>query len=53
MDPINLLYYGIICGILSLFAPRLRRTPIRFCVGIAVGLGAAGFLPAVRMAMGL
>jgi len=48
MDPINLLYYGIVCGGLALLAPELRSRPARALAGILVGLAAAALLPMVK-----
>ncbi len=48
MDPVTLAYYGLICGVLGLAAPRWRRPGTRFLIGILVGLVAAGLLPAIR-----
>jgi hypothetical protein len=53
MDPVTLTYYGLICGLLCLAAPRMRTGTIRFLVGVAVGLAAAGTLPPLRQALGL
>lgn len=48
VDPVTLVYYGLICGALSLAAPRWRRPGPRFVFGILVGIVAAGILPAIR-----
>lgn len=53
MDPVTLTYYGAICGLLSLAAPRFGHGLRRFALGIAVGLLAAAALPALRRALGL
>lgn len=53
MDPVTLTYYGLICGLLSLVAPRLRAPGFRFAIGLGVGLVAASFLPPLRAAFGL
>ncbi len=52
LDPISLVYYAIVCGLLGIFAPRLRTAPIRFATGVVVGLIAAGLLPALRGMIG-
>jgi len=51
MDPVTLAYYGLVCGVLSLVAPRWRKPGLRFLVGILVGLVAAGLLPTVRQSL--
>jgi len=53
MDPLALVYYALVCGLLGLAAPRLRRPLTRFAVGVAVGLVAAGALPGLRAMIGL
>ena len=53
MDPVTLTYYGAICGLLSLAAPRVGSGLLRFALGIAVGLLAAAALPVLRRALGL
>jgi hypothetical protein len=52
MDPVTLLYYGAICGCLSLVSPRIRPGVLRVLLGIVVGLAAATLLPALRSAIG-
>lgn len=52
MDPVTLLYYALVCGLLGLAAPRLRTPGLRFATGVAVGLVAAGALPALRALLG-
>ena len=52
MDPVTLTFYGIVCGLLAYAAPLLGRGPVRFAVGLAVGLVAAGALPHLRAALG-
>lgn len=48
MDPVALIFYAIICGVLSLFAPQLGRAPQRLIIGAIVGIAAAAVLPLVR-----
>jgi hypothetical protein len=48
MDPVTLAYYAVICGLLSLAAPRLATPMQRFVAGVLVGLVAAGGLPFLR-----
>jgi tetrahydromethanopterin S-methyltransferase subunit C len=52
MDPVTLAYYGLICGLLSLAAARLRPTGLRFVAGVLVGLIAAAALRVPRQAGG-
>jgi len=51
MDFVTLAYYGLICGILSLAAPRLGNRMVRLAIGVVVGLIAAGVLPLARAAL--
>ena len=53
MDPVTLVYYGAICGCLSLVSPRLSPWFVRAVAGVVVGLAAAAALPALRGALGL
>jgi hypothetical protein len=53
MDPVPMVYYAAICGLLGVAAPRLRRFPVRFGVGVGVGLAAAGLLPVLRRWLGV
>lgn len=48
MDSITLLYYAAVCAVLSAYAPRLGRAPVRFVIGAIVGIAAAAILPVVR-----
>ncbi|MDF0601829.1 hypothetical protein P1J78_13870 [Psychromarinibacter sp. C21-152] len=48
MDPVTLTYYALVCGLLSAFAPTVRRRIARLAVGAVIGLVAAGALPFVR-----
>ncbi|WP_168161494.1 hypothetical protein [Oceanicola sp. S124] len=53
MDPVNLVYYAVICAGLSGLSPRLRTLPLRLAVGALVGLVAAGLLPQITSALGV
>lgn len=53
MDPVSLIYYALVCGLLGFAAPWLRNPFVRFVVGVAVGLVAAGVLPLLRRIFGL
>jgi len=52
MDLFNIVYYGLICGLLGAFAPKLGKRNVRFVIGIAIGVIAATLLPEVRSAIG-
>ena len=51
MDTLTLGYYALICGALSVAAPRWRAPGLRFIVGVLVGVAAAGLLPQLRRAL--
>jgi hypothetical protein len=53
MDVMTLVYYGTICGLLAVAAPRLTPAAVRLVAGIVVGLVAAGALPSLRGVLGL
>lgn len=48
MDPISLVYYAVICAVLSVVAPSMSTSTIRLAVGAVVGMAAAGGLPLVQ-----
>lgn len=52
MEPISLVFYAIVCGLLSIFAPSLGGTVPRMAVGAVVGVAAAAALPIVRGIVG-
>ncbi|MEO1790075.1 MAG: hypothetical protein AAFR34_10250 [Pseudomonadota bacterium] len=52
MDPISVVFYALICGCLSLFAPNLGGYIPRLIVGAVVGIVAAVSLPMLREMMG-
>lgn len=52
MEPISLLFYAVVCGLLSVFAPSLGGMVPRLAVGAVVGVIAAIVLPVLRGAMG-
>ncbi len=52
MDPLTLIFYAVVCGLLSLFAPTLGGRLPRLAIGAAVGIAAAIVLPLVRAAIG-
>jgi hypothetical protein len=51
MDPLSLGYYALVCGALSLAAPRWPTPGVRFLIGGAVGIVAAVLLPTLRGAL--
>jgi hypothetical protein len=48
MDPIALLFYAVVCGCLSFFAPNLGGRMQRLAIGAGVGVVAAALLPIIR-----
>ncbi|MFY0634504.1 MAG: hypothetical protein JXQ91_11870 [Vannielia sp.] len=48
MDVVSLAFYAVVCGLLAGFVPAHWRVPIRFGIGVAVGIVAASLLPALR-----
>ena len=53
MDVTALIFYAIICGVLSMAAPSLGRPLARLGIGAVVGIVAAALLPVLRGAIGL
>ena len=53
LDPTTLVYYALICGVLSLAGPVFQRPAVRFAVGICVGLGAAALLPQIQAVLAM
>ncbi len=45
MDPLTLIFYAAVCGLLSLFAPHLGGRVIRLAIGAVVGVIPATTLP--------
>ena len=52
MDPIALVFYAVVCGLLSLVAPNLGGMLPRLVVGAGVGIVAAMVLPILNSMMG-
>lgn len=48
MDPIALLYYGVVCASLALLGSNIRRPLARVATGFVVGLLAAALLPSLK-----
>ena len=53
MDPVSIVFYAVICGCLSLAAPRLGGLGPRLAVGAAVGIAAATALPLIRAGLAI
>ena len=53
MDPVNLAFYGLVCGTLAAFSPSLGSRATRVVVGVIVGLIASTLLPLLKGALGL
>lgn len=53
MDVTALVFYALICAILSLASPGLGRPATRIAIGAVVGIVAAAILPILRTALGL
>lgn len=53
MDPVTLVFYAVVCGLLGLAAPAMRTAKMRLGIGAAVGLVAAALLPVLRGMVGL
>ncbi|KMK68707.1 hypothetical protein [Puniceibacterium sp. IMCC21224] len=52
MDPIALVFYALVCGGLGWAGPRLGRAPVRFAIGVIVGIFAVTVLPLLRQMIG-
>ncbi|MCT8159146.1 hypothetical protein [Pseudoruegeria sp. SHC-113] len=48
MDPVALIFYAAVCGLLSLAAPGFKTPAMRLIVGAVVGVAAASLLPVLR-----
>ncbi len=53
MDVTALIFYAIVCGLLSLAGPRLGAPLMRLGIGAGVGILAAALLPGLRGMVGL
>jgi hypothetical protein len=51
MDPITLTFYAVVCGCLSMAAPKFPGLPSRLGIGAAVGILAAIALHFIKDAM--
>ena len=52
MDIVALVFYALVCGVLSWAAPRLGAPMVRFGIGAVIGIIAAAVLPSVRVVIG-
>lgn len=52
MDPVNLLFYAVVCGTLGVASPWLGQPLRRLVVGAVVGVAAAILLPLIKAALG-
>jgi len=52
MDPVSLVYYAIICGVLCWAGPRIGGPVPRVLAGVVMGVLAAGVLPALKGMLG-
>lgn len=52
MDPVNLAFYGLVCGTLAAFAPSAGSRTARAIVGIITGLVASALLPFLKSLAG-
>ena len=48
MEPISLVFYAVVCGLLSYFAPNIGGAMPRMAIGAGVGVAAAAVLPLVH-----
>lgn len=53
MDVTALIFYALVCGVLSLASPGLGRPITRIAIGAVVGIAAAALLPLVKAIFGL
>ncbi|MCF2871248.1 hypothetical protein L0664_09255 [Octadecabacter sp. G9-8] len=51
MDPITIAFYAVVCGCLSVVAPKFPGLPVRLGVGAGVGIIAASVLPLIKEMM--
>jgi hypothetical protein len=53
MDPLNMAYYALVCGLLAGVSSRLGGWLSRVVVGAVIGLVAAAALPMLRSGFGI
>lgn len=52
MDPLNLIYYAVVCGGLAAFAPQVSNRVQRLVLGLGVGAASAALLPLAHSVIG-
>ena len=52
MDPVSLVFYATVCGVLGLAGPSLGAAPIRLGIGAVVGVVAVMVLPWIHSLLG-
>ena len=52
IDPINLVFYAAVCGVLAAVAPQGKSRIIRAVFGALVGIFASGILPFLKSLLG-
>ncbi len=52
VDPVAMIFYGVVCGGLAAFAPSLGGRAMRAAIGAVVGFAAASVLAGVKGMMG-
>lgn len=53
MDPVTMVFYGVICGVLALVSISFRNRWARLLLGAVVGVIAAAILPLLRGMVGI
>lgn len=53
MDVTALIFYAIVCGLLSLASPTMNKPFTRLAIGAVIGVAAAALLPVLRGTLGL
>ncbi|MBP1851070.1 hypothetical protein [Rhizobium halophytocola] len=51
MDPVNLVYYAVVCGGLAAYAPPISKVA-KAGIGVATGAVSAALLPIVHQLLG-
>lgn len=52
MDPVSLVFYAAVCGVLGLAGPSLGAAPVRLGIGALVGVVAVTVLPWIHGLLG-
>lgn len=53
LDPVPIVFYATVCGLLTAVAPPALLWPWRMLIGAAVGIVAAIALPTLRLTLGV